>query len=255
MSRLVLAVVAVVAVTAGCSHGTKQLNPKPRPKSLTACEHARAKALREPRRNVLRGYVEGSGYGDAVTLVKVRTAPRRCGAFLIVRGRRRTMTWPLHRNAVSGLPRLNGLASLRPGRLHIVVTTGERGSVDSARLFAIRNWRISPVMTPSVSARNGIRVYSGGGESAVLAYGGSAGHLYGVDCGSGGAPIVASGYFLEPAGLPFGFVRRAYWLDDRDQRDRLGHIFTKRGTTKRHREFEEFREPQPFPSCMRVRAE
>jgi hypothetical protein len=216
-----------------------------KPSPRTACERAREAALREPLRNALRGDVDGSGYGDAVTLVKERTAPSRCSAFLIVRGHRRTMTWPLPGNVDPQLPRLNGLASLRPGRLDVVVTTGQHASIDLARGFAVRNRGISPVMGPADTLA--------GQRSFVFPYGRSATHIYGVNCDAVEG-IVVSRSFPKAAGLSFGFVRRVYRLDDRRTRDRLTPSYTKRGSTKKPPGFEELREPQPFPSCMRVRA-
>jgi hypothetical protein len=245
MTRLVLAAMAIVAVSAGCAHATKQVKPAAKPRAPTACERARETALHEPRRNVLHGDVDGSGYGDAVTLVKVPSAPRRCGAFLIVRGHRRTMTWPLHGNANPALPRLDGLARLLAGRLHIVVTSEQRASVSFARLFAIRHWRISPVLGSAGTLA--------GQRSFVIPYGGSGIHLYGVNCDRVEG-IVVSRYFPRANGLPFGFVRHVYWLDDRWTSDRLDPHYTKRGTTRKHREFEEFRRPQPFPTCFEARA-
>jgi hypothetical protein len=244
MSRLALAAFAMVAVSAGCSHGTKRVQPKP----LTACERARATALREPRPNALRGDVDGDGRPDAVAIVRVPTAPDRCRAFLIVKALRRTFTRPLQGNAVPDVPRLNGLAAIVPGRLHIVVTTWQGASTAFARLFAIRGGRILALAAPT--------------GDGTFPYEGSVTHFDGVDCAveTVSKTIVASGYFEKgAAGPPFGFVRHVYSVRTHPGRgDRLVRAYTRTGTAGwdlSRRPFDELREPQPFPSCMRVRAE
>jgi len=244
MSRLVFGVVAVVAVSAGCSHDTKHVKPQP----PTACERARAAALREPRHNALRGDVNGDGRPDAVAIVRVRAAPDRCAAFLVVKALRRTLARPLRGNAVPGVPRLNGLASIVPGRLHIVVTTWQGASTGFARVFAIRDGRILPLAAPT--------------GDGTFPYDGSVTHFNGVDCAvqPTSNDIVASGYFEKgAAGPPFGFVRHVYSVrTDQFREDRLVRAYSRTGTANwdlSRTPFDELREPQPFPSCMRVRAE
>jgi hypothetical protein len=244
MSRLVLGVVAVVAVSAGCSHDSKHVKPRP----PTACERARVAALRAPRHNALRGDVNGDGRPDSVAIVRVRTAPDRCAAFLVVKARRRTLARPLRGNAVPGVPRLNGLASIISGRLHIVVTTWQGASTGFASLFAVREGRILPLTAPT--------------GDGTFPYDGSVTHFNGVDCAvqPTSNDIVASGYFQKgAAGPPFGFVRDVYRVRTHEvSADRLVRAYTRKGTVRwdlSRTPFDELREPQPFPSCMRIRAE
>jgi hypothetical protein len=237
MSRFVLALLPIVAL-AGCSHGTKQVRPKP-----TACERARSTALEKTPHDVLRGDVDGDGVPDSVALVDVRGAPRRCGAFIVVRTNHRTLTRPLEKPDLP-VPALNGLAALVPGRLHIVVTTWEGASTAFARILAVHGEQISPLAT-------GVRDI--GAADETFPYEGSVTHFNAVDC-VGPGTVVASGWFMKGGGPLFGFERRYYHVG----KSRFLLVRTQTGTTRTplppqgHRSA--FREPQPFPSCMRVRA-
>ena len=204
---------------------------------LDACAKAGAVATKQSMRHVLRGDVDGDSVADSVALVRVRPAPERCGAFLVVRTRSGTLTRALSRPPESDVPGLNGLASLgSERRLHIVVTTWQGASTEFARLFAVRGGRIAPVAT--------------GTADNTFPYEGSVTHLDAVDCAPGGL-VVASGWFVRGGG--FGFFRHFYRLGA----DRLVPVRNESGTSGSASpigHLREFREPQPFPSCMRVRA-
>jgi hypothetical protein len=204
---------------------------------LDACAKARATADKQVGRDALRGDVDGDGAADSVALVRVRTAPERCGAFLVVRTGSGTLTRALSRPSEPDVPALNGLASLgsRPG-LHIVVTTWQGASTEFARLFAVRGGRIAPVAT--------------GTADNTFPYEGSVTHLDAVDCAPGGL-VVASGWFARGQG--FGFFRHFY----RVGAARLVAVRNESGASRSPSPIgplREFSEPQPFPSCMRVRA-
>jgi hypothetical protein len=232
VSRFALVAVAVALVLAGCSHRTK-------PARTTACDRARIQTLREPAHNVLRGDVDGDGAPDSVALVRLRRAPERCGAFLVVRTRSHTLARPFARPPVPDVPSLNGLAALgeQPG-LHIVVTTWHGASTEFARVFAVRGDRIAPVET--------------GTPDHTFPYEGSVTHIEAVDCASDGS-VVASGWFFRGSGRRFGFFRHFYRVGPAG----FAPVRSQSGTSRSSvplRRFREFQEPQPFPSCMRVRA-
>ena len=248
MRRLALAALAIVAVSTGCSHGTKQVKPTAKPATTphTACGRARATALRQPPRNAVRGDVTGDGRSDSVAIVRVSSAPDRCGAILVVKASKRTLTRALPVGQDPEVPRLNGLAAIVPGRFHIVVTVWQGASTAGARLFGIRDGRILPLAAPT--------------SDGTFPYEGSVTHFNGVDCAVQPASnsIVASGYFEKgAAGPPFGFVRHVYTVLTRRGPDRLVRAYTRAGTARwdlSRKPFDELREPQPFPSCMRARA-
>src|SRR5262249_43311374 len=176
-----------MTVAAGCSHGARLVTRDP-------CAKARATAAKRIGRDALRGDIDGDGVVDSVALVRVRAAPERCGAVLVVRTRSGTLTRALSRPPEPDVPGLNGLAALgsRPG-LHIVVTTWQGASTEFAQLFAVRGGRIAPVAT--------------GTADNTFPYEGSVTHLDAVDCAPGGL-VVASGWFLRGRG--FGFFRHFY---------------------------------------------
>jgi hypothetical protein len=185
----------------------------------------------------LSGDVDGDGAPDRVGLVRLRTAPERCGAFLVVRTRGGALTRAFSKPAIPDVPSLNGLVALgsRPG-LHIVVTTWHGASTEFARLFAVRAGRIIPVET--------------GTADNTLPYEGSVTHLDAVDCAPGGL-VVASGW--SERGPTFVFVRRFYRVGN----GRLELVRSRSGASRSPSptgRLPEFSEPQPFPSCMRVRA-
>src|SRR6266542_397786 len=230
MSRLALAAaVLAVLLSAGCSHGFRR--------SEDACARARAEATVRIGQHVLRGDVDGDGVPDAVALVRSRRAPARCGALLVVRTHERTLTRALRTTPIPQVPSLNGLAALGSRRgLEIVVTTWQGASTAFARVYAVAANRISPVAT--------------GTPDGTFPYEGSVTHLNAIDCT--GKLVVASGWF-ERGTSSFGFYRRFYRVRD----GRFALVRSETGTSHSPvpgRHLREFREPQPFPSCMRVRA-
>ena len=231
MHRLTLTVAAAVLAT-GCSHGAKTVKP---------CAEARADAAKHVVHGALRGDVDGDGRSDIVSLVRLR-GNARCGAVLIVRTRSGTLSHAFRTVSFPGVPSLNGLAALsdpQPG-LKIVITTWQGASTAFARVFAVRRSRISeiPIDTPE----------------GTIPYEGSVTHFNAVDCGAPGS-IVASGWAeVGASGRRFSFERRFYRVGElRFELARVQSGRTRSPLPERGR-FPEFREPQPFPSCMRVRA-
>jgi hypothetical protein len=219
-------------LAAGCSHASKRSKTDP-------CASARAAAAARVT-DVLHGDVDGDGVPDRVALVRLRRGESRCGAFLVVRTRGRTLTHALRTTPSSPLvPSLNGLAALgsRPG-LAIVVTTWEGASTAFARVFAVREGRIFAFAT--------------GTPDGTFPYEGSVTHIDAVDCA--GPLVVASGWFLRgTTGRSFGFVRRFYRVGT----ERFYLVRSRSGASRSpfpsRSRLREFREPQPFPSCMRAR--
>lgn len=229
MSRLALTATVTVLLSAGCSHGSKRLEDP--------CVRARAEAATPIRQHALRGDVDGDGVPDAVALVRPRRAPARCGVVLVVRTRERTLTRALRRPQIPQVPSLNGLAALgsRPG-LEIVLTTWQGASTAFARVYGVSANRILPLAT--------------GTQDGTFPYEGSVTHLNAIDCT--GKLVVASGWF-ERGTSSFGFYRRFYRVRD----GRFALVRNETGTSRSPvpgRRLREFSEPQPFPSCMRVRA-
>jgi hypothetical protein len=227
-----LVLIASAVLAAGCSHGGKQVK-------TSACARARTEAAHQRGDRALRGDVDGDGRADSVSLVRLR-GDSRCGAFLVVRTGSRTLTHAMRTTpSVPPVPSLNGLAALgsRAG-LVIVVTTWEGASTEFARVFAVRDGRISPLATET--------------PDGTFPYQGSVTHLNAIDCA--GALVVASGWFLRnTGGRSFGFYRRFYRIGD----GRFALVRSERGASRSFdptQHLREFREPQPFPSCMRVRA-
>jgi hypothetical protein len=181
--------------------------------------------------------VDGDGDPDRVGLVRLRGTPERCSAFLVVRTRSSTLTRAFSKPPLPEVPSLNGLAAIgsRPG-LHIVVTTWHGASTEFARLFSVRAGRIVPVET--------------GTPDDTLPYEGSVTHLNAVDCAPGGL-LVASSW--AERGPTFVFVRRFYRVGDEHLELVRSRSGASRSPTPTGR-LREFAEPQPFPSCMRVRA-
>ena len=234
MRRLALLLAAFAA--AGCSHGVKHVGPG-------ACAKARALATKHAANHALRGDVDGDGVSDSVALVRLRSGYARCGAVLVVRTRRGTLTRAFRTVPDPRVPILNGLASLAAGRgLQIVVTTWEGASTAFASVFAVQD--------------HGITGLSTGTPDGTFPYEGSVTHFDAVDCVRGHPGlIVASGWFERGmSGTDFGFVRRFY----RVGRARFEPVRRENGTSKSsippRQRLREFAEPQPFPSCMRVRA-
>ena len=228
MSRPALVALVALLLSAGCSHGAKR--------SKDPCVRARAEATTQMGDHVLRGDVDGDGVPDAVALVPLRRAPARCGAVLVVRTRKRTLTRALRGAPIPLVPSLNGLAALGSSRsLEIVLTTWHGASTEFAQVYTVVGNRISPVAT--------------GTADGTFPYEGSVTHLNAIDCA--GELIVASGWFER--GTSFGFYRRFYRVRD----GRFALVRNETGTSRSPdpgRRLTEFREPQPFPSCMRVRA-
>ena len=195
-------------------------------------------------RHVLRGDVDGDGVSDSVFLVRLRRENARCGAVLVVRTGSRTLTRAFPTIADPRFPTLNGLAALtsRPA-LQIVVTTWEGASTAFAGVFRVQGRRILQLEIP------------GNLENNAFAYEGSVTHFDAIDCVRGAAgQIIASGWFERGAsGRDFGFVRRFYRVGP----TRFELVRTLSGPTRSplpvRSRFREFREPQPFPSCMRAR--
>jgi hypothetical protein len=241
VSRLVLALLPFAFVSAGCSHGTKQVE-------ASVCDRARAEALRGPDRNALQGDVTGDGVPDRVSIVRLSQRRTHCGAFLLVRSRGRTLARPLAATPLPGVPRLTGLAALGPGRgLQVVVTPWEGASTVFARVYVVRSGRI-------LALSNGVSD-STAETGDTFPYEGGVTHYNALDCVHGRpGMIVASGWFEGRSGS-FGFERHFY----RVGADRLELVRSRSGKTRLAfpdtKVFREFRAPQPFPSCMRVRAE
>jgi hypothetical protein len=186
----------------------------------------------------LRGDVDRDGRPDRVSLVRVRPGRAHCGAVLVVRTRSLALTLPLGTAPMPGVPAMNGLAAVGGGqRLAIVVTTRHGASTEFAQLFAVRGGHIALVSTKTAENR--------------IPYEGSVTHIDAVDCTEDGQ-VVASGWFYREDS--FGFFRHFYRVGS----DGFELARTQSGSSTSSvpaRRFHEFREPQPFPSCMRVRAD
>jgi len=206
------------------------------------CAEARTEAASRAG-HPLRGDVDGDGAPDQVSLVRLRSdAP--CGAILVVRTRARTLTRAVATTSgAPGVPLLNGLASLAPNRpLQIVLTTWLGASTEFARVFAVRAGRIAELAAPT--------------SDATFPYEGSVTHFNAIDCVHGRpGMIVASGWFERGSSArSFGFERHFYRVGEhRFELARSQSGQTRRALPERNI-FREFGEPQPFPSCMRVRA-
>jgi len=231
-----LALVAVVGLAAaGCSHATKHVRHDP----CASSRHSAAKQLKTSR--ALRGDVDGDGAPDRIALVRLRdNAP--CGAVLVVRSGHRVYERAFPTVGDPRIPLLNGLAALRPGSLQIVVTTWEGASTAFARVFTIRLGRVSEIQTDTVDG--------------TIPYEGSVTHFNAVDCVRGRpGTIVSSGWFERGAsGRRFGFNRLFYRVGERSFEPAGRQSGRTRSPLPQRGRFPEFGEPQPFPSCMRVRA-
>jgi hypothetical protein len=234
MSRPALAAVAVVVVAlAGCSHGMKQVK-----RTQTACERARETAAKQPGHHALQGDVDGDRVPDRVALLRPRQAPTRCAAVLVVRTRSRTLTRAFPATLEPGVPALDGLAALAPGRLHIVLTLQEGASTAFASAFAVQDGRITELSIP---------------DSEGFAYFGSVTHYGGVDCVRGRPGLIEERTWSTLASAQVRLYRTFY----RVRGDRF-QLVRKEVLKKIPRVFDPSsgaRGEQPFPSCMRVRAE
>jgi hypothetical protein len=236
------AFVALAAgLAAGCSHATHHGKPSP-------CARARAEAVRRPTHRVLRGDVDGDGSPDRVSLVRVRRDWSRCGAFLVVRAAGRTLTHAVPTSPEPIAPSLTGLAALGPGPgLRIVVTTWEGASTAFARIYSVRATGISLLRTGMTQTLDP--------ADDTFPYEGSVTHFNAVDCVRPGV-IIASGWFEKGAsGTLFGYERRLYRVGATVFEPIRSQTGTTRTAIPPSNRLREFREPQPFPSCMRVRAE
>jgi hypothetical protein len=192
--------------------------------------------------------VTGDGVPDRVWVVRLRHTRARCGAFLVVRSRGRMLTRPIVATPLPGVPRLTGLAALGPGRaLQIVVTPWEGASTVFARVYVVRRGRISALTNGMSDPQAEL--------DDTFPYEGSVTHFDAIDCIHGRpGMIVASGWFYRGSrGRSFGFGRDFY----RVGAHRFVLVRSQSGKTRialpETNLFPEFREPQPFPSCMRVR--
>lgn len=197
--------------------------------------------------DVLLGDVDGDGVSDKVALVRLRRGESRCGAVLVARTAAGTLTRAFPTIPDPRFPSLNGLASLGSGPgLQIVVTTWEGASTAFASVFAVRHGKISQLQRGAAAENFG----------NDFAYEGSVTHLDAVDCVRGHPGlVVASGWFERgSSGRRFGFFRHFY----RVAPDRFVLVRSQSGASRSPfpiiRRLPEFSEPQPFPSCMRVRA-
>jgi hypothetical protein len=220
--------VIAAALAAGCSHGVKEVTP---------CGQARADAAKHAVHGVLRGDVDGDGTPDRVGLVRLRRNSR-CGAVLVVRTRRRTLTRSFETSdADPGVPTLNGLAALtaRPA-LHIVLTLQEGASTGFASVFAIRRGRISKLSIPG---------------SEGFAYWGSVTHYGGVDCVRGRPGLIEERGFTTLGSNRLRLYRTYYRVRD------TGFELVRREVLKkvpRSLLLGSGGADPLFPSCMRVRA-
>jgi hypothetical protein len=222
---------AAACLAAGCSHGTKRVAPAP-------CARARAAAEAAPATNALRGDVDGDGAIDRVSLVRLRPEAR-CGAVLLLRTGHRTLARPIATHAAPPVPRLNGLAALGSGRkLYIVVTTDEGASTAFAQVFSARSGRL-------------IELAIRGPDAGGFAYLGSVTHYGGVDCVRGRPGLVEERTYSTLASSRPWLYRTFYGLrGDRFQLVRKQVIKNIPDRFSRSSGGAD-----PFPSCMRVRAQ
>jgi hypothetical protein len=219
---VVLLVIAVVALLAGCSHGTKPVN-KP--------------ASTEPPKGALRGDVDGDGEADDVSIARRCPSESQCRTYLVVRTRDRKLTRALTTAPVPPpVPFLDGLAALGSDRaLKIVATTWMGASTAFARVFSVRKGRISEIV-----------LQTGDG---TFPYAGSVTHWDGVDCVRGQpGTIVAKGQFVSGERRPVFVIERRYY--------RVGPHSFKLVRIQREKTSTpaDFASEPLFPSCMRVRA-
>jgi hypothetical protein len=217
---------------------------------LVGCSDSKKKASGwHVRGATVRGDVDGDGKADEVAVED--RGPRSCRFRVRAATAGGVLTARLPLSICEGkpaetygtaLPGIRGLAEIDtdPG-LEIVVETHQGASTEFAALFTVRNGRISRVDLPRPFLDD------------ELAFEGSVTHFEVVDCVRPGI-VVVSGYgaelgprvvygrsFYRVEGTRFLFLRAG--ARGRLPAERVGEL----------QRYPEFREPQPFPSCMKVR--
>jgi hypothetical protein len=201
-------VAAIVLIGASCAPGGGAAEM---PVQVTGCEGG-AQVVRgvepSPSRS-LRGDVDGDGAADSVFIVTDSGAQTGCRALLVFdTGNRRLAVGAdtNESNPALGTPRLSALVRIdEHGGLGVVVEVATGASTSFAGVFGVLGERASAFRqtVAAVGAQN------------LFAYGGSVGHLSGVDCLEDGA-VIASEATPAPGGDPgtYRVVRRVLALKD-----------------------------------------
>jgi hypothetical protein len=136
------------------------------------------------------------------------------------------------------VPFLNGLVTLGPDRgLKIVATTWMGASTSFARVFSVKDGRISEIALHTADG--------------TIAYAGSVTHWDGVDCVRGRpGVIVTESQFVAGDRRPIVSIERRYY-----QVGPQGFRLVSSQSQKTSTPSSAFARQPLFPSCMRVRAE
>jgi hypothetical protein len=190
---------------------------------------------RKPGRLV--GDVDGDGSEDRVFVAVDERSPRGCGAFVAADTGDRLLAAPLADDFISfelGLPALKTLASISPAAgSEIVVDVSAGASTQFAAVFTVADGRLARVTVPGAS------------NPLSFAYGGSVGHVAGVDCEAEGRIVISS---ATPRRARYRLTRR--FADARGIVWRLDRAATERVlvSLKGLRAYPEFVR-SPFGSC------
>jgi hypothetical protein len=218
---------------------------------LVGCSES--KTEKEPawhvRGSTVRGDVDGDGKAEDVAVED--QGPESCRFRIRARADKGEIVGPLElaecavkpaETFGTALPSVSGLAEIdeEPG-LEIVVETHRGASTEFATLFTARRDALEQIELPPPF------------NDDELPFEGSVTHFNVVDCGRPGV-VVASGYgadlrsrviygrsFYRVDGTRLRFLRAG--ARGRLSAERVGDL----------QRYPEFREPQPFPSCMKVR--
>ena len=207
--------------------------------SLEPCEGAErvVTSVRYRKPGRLVGDVDGDGNEDRVFVAVDERARRGCGAFVAVDTGDRLLAAPIADDFISfelGLPTLKMLASINlVAGSEIVVDVSAGASTQFAAVFTVVAGRLSRVTVPGAS------------NPLSFAYGGSVGHVAGIDCQSDGRIVISS---ATPRRARYRLTRR--FADARGTEWGLDRAATERVlvSLKGLRAYPEFVR-SPFGSC------
>lgn len=209
--------VASLLLAAACEGSPSDGRPNsavtstPRPTTTSSCpnldEVISNPSLAKP--GSLSGDVDGDGSDDEVRLASDEGGEEGCREFVIADTGDVVHALPIEQEGMAfvlNLPQLRGLADIdgRPGA-EIVVDLVAGASTQFAGAFTMGGGPLERVEIAENSAAG----------DDLFAYGGSVGHLDGVDCVAGGGVVVSS---AVPRGVRYLVERRVLVLDEGELR-------------------------------------
>lgn len=188
----------------------------------------------------ISGDVDGDGSSDHVGIALDRTAPEGCQAFLVADTASGVVGGSIAEWSLTGglpQPRLHSVAQIDgSGGDEVVVDVEAGASTEFVSVFSDVDSSFVALTLPKEAP---------GSPKDVFAYGGSVGHLDGVDCAPDGGIVVS---FATPSGQSYRVVRHFYSVDKASLKPDDARDQTTTSTFAGLDRFPEFA-AAPFGSC------